>query len=177
MPGIYYRVQHVRVPGMPVPRPAAITRPSKPIATEQPAFPPTRSRASCSAITTTRPPAPVLVHPRCAKAREIVAGLVAAGIAAKTDSSIPGEVALPGGIGVRVINQNDADGYDAAIAMEELPGTARRAVIVSPEAGAAVAPGVLARLATELVPAGIDVSRCDTHEAIVEKIVSMMPAK
>ncbi|MEX2714997.1 MAG: hypothetical protein Q6370_001730, partial [Candidatus Sigynarchaeota archaeon] len=69
-----------------------------------------------------------------------------------------------------------AAGYDASIAVEELPGVARRAVIVLPEAGSVVGAGTLRRLSRALVPAGIDVSCCYTPEAIVEKIVAAWQA-
>ncbi|MEX2715787.1 MAG: hypothetical protein Q6370_005750 [Candidatus Sigynarchaeota archaeon] len=165
MPGIYYRVVHARAPGLPPPRPPSVTRAAP------------GNGTAATAATTTPPPSPVLVHPSCPWKAAILASLAARGIDARVDGAMPGELALPGGIGVRIINQNDAAGYDASIAVEELPGVARRAVIVLPEAGSVMDTGVLQRLSRALAPEGIDVSCCYTHEAIVEKIVKGVKAK
>ncbi|NMC08657.1 MAG: DEAD/DEAH box helicase family protein, partial [Candidatus Lokiarchaeota archaeon] len=126
MPGILYRVQHVRAASMPAPRPAAVTRMPKP--------PSSKQKAPSSTITKKEAPPPILVHPDCIGASVIVAGLAAAGIEARADRSIPeSSMVLAGGVQVRVINTNDAEDWTAELTIEELPGAARRVVAVCPD--------------------------------------------
>ncbi len=123
MPGIYYRVQRIKISPRQVPRPVrkAVVEPT------------------------------ISVNPGCFLAAGIVAGLAAERIGTRLDATIPGDIALPGGLGVRVITTADAELWDAEITREELPGVARPVVAVLVDgpagSGAAAVSGLEGRLA------------------------------
>ncbi|NMC05574.1 MAG: hypothetical protein GYA24_10190, partial [Candidatus Lokiarchaeota archaeon] len=164
MPGILYRVQHVRAASMPAPRPAAVTRMAKPPSSTQ--------KAPSSTITKKQAPSPILVHPDCIGASAIVAGLAAAGIEARADRSIPeSSLVLAGGVQVRVINTNDAEDWTAELTVEELPGATRRVVAVCPDGQGDLDVKVVDILARLLSRARIDVWACKDGRSIAAQVI------
>ena len=147
MPGIYYRVQRARAPGVPATRPAVETR-RAPRAPRVPGTPRV-SRPSAA-------PRPVLVSPNCLLGRELLAALAARGVATRVDGSIAGNVELPDGRGVRVITTGDAACWDVELTREELPGVARAVVAVYLDGSDPREGAILSRLEKGLEGSGIE---------------------
>ncbi|MEX2755905.1 MAG: hypothetical protein Q6365_010930 [Candidatus Sigynarchaeota archaeon] len=157
MPGIYYRVQHFRESGVTAPRPS--------IEVERARAPPSsRSRAPATLGTSiesrpSRPPRPVLVRPGCLLGRELLRDLTAAGVAARLDGAIAGDIALPDGRGIRVITTGDAEYWDAGQLRPCQPGVARPVVAVYMDGSDRREGAILSMLQKKLGRTGIEVWR------------------
>ncbi len=144
LPGIYYRVQRIKVSPRRVPRPvrAVKVKPS------------------------------ISVNPGCFLASEIVSGLTAASIEARLDPTITGDISLPGGFGVRVITNDDAEYWNVEDTREELPGVTRPVVAVYSGSALAVSSGISTTLAALLAPDGIEVWNCKSAGDVVSRLVA-----
>jgi hypothetical protein len=133
LPGIYYRVQRIKVS-------------------------PSLLKAVASTPVLHRPVV-ALVHPECLLAREIVASLRRKGIEARLDPTIKGDILIGGvgGVGVRVITLGDAEGWDVETTREELPGVAKPIIAVHVEAADRPASRIIEDLRALLAGDGIDV--------------------
>jgi hypothetical protein len=114
----------------------------------------------------------ILVNPGCFMASEIAAAATAVDAEVMLDPSIPGDVAVPGGIGVKVINMNDAGVYDAVLAREELPGVVRPVIAVCPGEVGATDHTILKLLTQELTRDGIDMWECKTVNDILSRVIA-----
>jgi len=72
----------------------------------------------------------IRVRPGALFHKELVRELAVRGFDAVLDGSIASDVALPGGIGVRIITTADAECWDAEITAEELPGVERPVIAI-----------------------------------------------
>jgi hypothetical protein len=86
--------------------------------------------------------------------------------------AIPGDIALPGGFGVRVITTSDAELWDAEITWEELPNVERPVIVVCPDTAVAMNSGISSTLATLLAPDGIEAWNCASAGDVVSRLVA-----
>jgi hypothetical protein len=136
LPGIYYNVRRLRIGSPPIATAPSITVPGKKVASP-------------------RPMARVKVKPGSLFDTELVCELKAMGFDAVLDPTISGDVALPAGIGVRIITTADAEYWEADDTRAELPGVERPVLAMWQEPGTGT--GMVAELEARIKAPGLEV--------------------
>jgi len=136
LPGIYYNVQRLRH--------GSTRAPSN-----------TTPAVTCTA----RQPEPIVVKPSCLLSKEIAAALKAKKFTTRLDPSIPGDIMLQNGVGIRIITAGDAECWDDEMTREELPGVAKPVLAVLLDTGTNEGTAAVDRLETASRRADIEVWR------------------